>query len=265
MGLDRGYCLGSAAGPGRCLGCGACLDEGQRQAILHHRIPTPELGPYLGQLRALVSRKRALRPLYCRIRTGGALSGVFPEFLNALVFRQLLAAAPDLVENLLSVRESLFTVSPNHRQFPTLGGESVFALRAWDAEKLRETLAGLSNLGEGVEVLGPVEGFTPGVFTAAWLEVALPLAFAEGRAALERYLREAYVPFSLRREDDRYRLEVSPKGAKKRVLFGGWLAPGPEGFRAELQFGPKFNLQEWLAKGGIAVENAWLRVICLEV
>ncbi|MCS7284012.1 MAG: radical SAM protein [Anaerolineae bacterium] len=264
-GLDRGYCLGSAERVGRCLGCGACPDEEHRQALLHHRISVPELEPYLGQLRALVSRKRALRPLYYRIRTDGTLSSAFPEFLNALVFRRLLAAAPGLVENLLSVRESLFTVSPNHRQFPTLGGETVFALRAWDAEKLRETLAGLSDLGEGVEVLGPAEGFTPGVFTAARLEVALPLAFAEGRTALERYLREAYVPFSLRREDDRYWLEVPPKGAKKRVLFGGWLAPGPEGFRAELEFGPKFNLREWLTKGGIAVENVRLRVIRLQL
>lgn len=264
-GLDRGYCLGSTEGPGRCLGCGACPDEGHRRAILHHRISVPELGPYLAELRALVSRKRSLRPVYYRIRTDGALSGTLPEFLNAFVFRRLLAAVPDLVENLLTVRESLFTVSPNNRQFPTLGGETVFALRAWDPEELRRALAGLSDLGEGVAVIGPVEAFAPGVFAAARLEAVLPLPFAEGRAALERYLRASYVPFSLRREGEGYRLEVPPKGAKKRVLFGGWLAPDPEGFRAELEFGPKFDLLEWLRVGGVAVEDTRLRVAHLQL
>ncbi|MFN3761708.1 MAG: B12-binding domain-containing radical SAM protein, partial [Anaerolineae bacterium] len=31
-GLDPGYCLGDAAGPGRCRGCGACPDEEHRRA-----------------------------------------------------------------------------------------------------------------------------------------------------------------------------------------------------------------------------------------
>ncbi len=133
------------------------------------------------------------------------------------------------------VRESLFTVAPNPQRFPTLGGETVFALRAWDEEGLRNALAPLTDLGEGVELVGPLEAFTPGVFAAARLEVILPLPFAGDRAALERYLREAYVPFSLRREDDRYRLEAAPRGMKKRVVFGA-------GFRrARRGFGPNWR------------------------
>ncbi len=249
-GLDPGYCLGDAAGPGQCRGCGACPDEEHRRAILHHRIRVPDLGPYLAELRDVVGRKRRLRPLYYRFRTDAALSGVHPAFLNALVFRQILACAPELTENLLSVREALFTIPPNDRQFPTLGGETIFALRAWDTDALRAVFSSLSALGEGIEVLGPVEDFTPGVFTKARLGLSFPIPLPTARAALEGYLRGAYVPFSLRREGEGYGIEVPPRGLKKKVLFGGRLEDQGERTLIVLEVGPKFDLLALLATAG---------------
>lgn len=266
-GLDRGYCLGDARGPGRCLGCGACPDEETRRAITHHRIRLPEAG-YLTALRETVSRKRRLRPIYYRFRVGDWLTGVLPEFLNAFVFRQLLMAAPELTENLLSVREALFTVPPNSRRFPVMGGETFFALRAWDEGALREALGRLSDLGDGVEVLGPVDYFTPGLFTSVRLEIFLPgLPFAEGRAALERHLREAYVPFSLRREGEIYALNVPPRGQKKKILFGGHLESRPDGFFAVLEFGPKGDVQGLLRamEEREAAEGYCVRVLGLKL
>lgn len=248
-GLDPGYCLGDATGPGRCRGCGACPDEEHRWAILHHRIRVPDLGPYLAELRGVVGRKRRLRPLYYRFRTDAALSGVRPAFLNAFVFRQILARAPELADSLLSVREALFTVPPNGGRFPTLGGETVFALRVWDADALRAVLSSLSALGEGVEVLGPVENFTPGAFAKAHLALSLPVPLPAARAALERYLRGAYVPFSLRRAGEGYGIDVPPRGRKKKVLFGGHLEDQGERTVVILEIGPKFDL---LALLGIA-------------
>ncbi len=249
-GLDPGYCLGDAAGPGQCRGCGACPDEEHRRAILHHRIRVPELGPYLAEFRDVVSRKRRLRPLYYRLRTDPALSGVHPAFLNALVFRQVLARAPELTDNLLSVREALFTVPPNNRRFPTLGGETVFALRAWDADALRAVLSSLSALGEGVEVLEPVEDFTPGAFAKAHLMLSLPVPLPAARAALEGYLRGAYVPFSLRRNGEGYDIAVPSRGLKKKVLFGGHLEGQEERTAMVLEVGPKFDLLALLGTVG---------------
>ncbi len=249
-GLDPGYCLGDAAGPGQCRGCGACPDEEHRRAVLHHRIRIPDLGPYLAELQDVVNRKRRLRPVYYRLRTDAALSGVHPAFLNAFVFRQILARAPELAENLLSVREALFTVPPNDRRFPTLGGETVFALRAWDADALRAALSSLPAPGEGLEVRGPVENFTPGAFTKAHLALSLPLPLPTARAALEGYLRGAYVPFSLRREGEGYGIEVPPRGRKKKVLFGGYLEGQEERTAVVLEVGPKFDLRALLEMAG---------------
>ncbi|MBC7227183.1 MAG: radical SAM protein [Thermoflexales bacterium] len=259
-GLDPGYCLGDASGPGQCRGCGACPDEEHRQAILHHRIRVPDLGPYLAELRDVVSGKRRLRPIYYRLRTDAALSGVHPAFLNSFVFRQILASAPELTENLLSVREALFTVPPNSGRFPTLGGETVFALRAWDADALRMALAARSALGEGIEVLGPVEDFNPGTFTKAHLVLSLPLPLPAARAALEGYLRGAYVPFSLRRDGDGYGVEVPPRGLKKKVLFGGRLEGQEERTVIVLEVGPKLDLLALLRLAGCDLRAGECRV-----
>ncbi len=264
-GMDRGYCLGDGEGPGRCLGCGACPDEETRRAITHHRIRLPDAG-YLTALQETVSRKRRLRPLYYRFRVGDWLTGVLPEFLNAFVFRQLLTAAPELTDNLLSVREALFTVLPNDRRFPVMGGETVFALRAWDADGLAEALGRLSDLGDGVEALGPAEDFRPGVFSLARVELFLPgLPFAEGRAALEQYLRGAYVPFSLRREGEAYGLDIPSRGQKKKILFGGRLESRPDGFFAVLEVGPKGDLMNFLRRIGDGRATADCRVRVLMV
>lgn len=249
-GLDRGYCLGDATGPGHCQGCGACPDEEHQRAILHHRTRVPDLGPYRTQLQETVGRKRRLRPLAYRFRTDASLSGVHPAFLNAFVFRRILAGGPELVDNLLSVREALFTVPPNHHRFPSLGGETVFALRAWDTDALREALNALSDLGDGVEVLGPVEAFTPGAFASAHLRLSLPRPLPAARAALEGYLRQAYIPFSLRREDAGYTVEIPPRGRKKKVLFGGRLEVFPETTLLTLEIGPKFDLLALLRMAG---------------
>lgn len=251
-GDDGGYCLGDHEQPGRCLGCGACVDEEQRQAITHHQIRWPERVPYVTLLRETVVRKRRLEPAYFLVRLDPWLAGVVPEFLNGFVFKSILAGCPDLVDNLLSVREGLFTVRPNDRRFPPVSGETVFALKAWDVKALERALeTGFpeKNLVSGVEVLGPAPGFTPGEFAMLHLKVHLPAGpFPKPRVRLEQYLRGAYVRYSLRREDGGYRFDLPPKALKKRVLFGGFFETREEdgGFSANLDVGPKFDLMAFL-------------------
>jgi radical SAM superfamily enzyme YgiQ (UPF0313 family) len=266
---DGGYCLGE-----HCLGCGACLGAEQRAedrvradavlraAITEHRIRTPEAGQaYLAALRDVMARKRRLRPFYVRIWLEPWLAGVRPETLNAFVFRGLLDGRPELVENLLAVRESLFTVRPNDQRYPAMSGETVFALRAWDAAAVQRAVAETAApflpaaaemaAPEGFRILGPAEGFRPGEFTRLGLDVHLPARhFPEPRRTLEAYLRQAYLPYSLRRQGERragrghrrYDFWVPPKGVKKKVILGGYFELGDEGFTARFDVGPRFDL-----------------------
>ena len=99
-------------------------------------------------------------------------------------------------------------------------------------------------------MLGPVDEFTPGAFVKAYLLLSLLLPLPAARAALEGYLRAAYVPFSLRREGEGYTIDVPPRGVKKKVVFGGRLEALPEGTALTLEVGPKFDLLALLQAAG---------------
>jgi ferredoxin len=251
-GKDSGHCLGSREQHGRCLGCGACVDEKQRRAITHHQIRQPDAERYLTQLREVMARKRRLQPTYFLLRLAPSLAGTLPEFLNAFVFREMLARYPELIDNLLSVRESLFTVGPNADRFPLMSGETVFALKAWDVEALERILAEpQERAGAEVQIVEPVEGFTRGAFTRLHLDMHLPDEFfPEPRVRLEQYLRTAYLPYSLRREDDCYRFDLPRKALKKKIMFAGFFETRPDGFFASLDVGPKFSLTAFLQTFG---------------
>ena len=251
-GDDSGYCLGDQEQPGHCLGCGACVGEGQSHAITHHQIRQPERVRFATQLREVMGRKRRLQPIYFLVRFDSWLAGVVTESLNGFVFKAVLAGCPDLVDNLLSVRESLFAIRPNDRRFPPVSGETVFALKAWDVEQLGQALETRfpgENQVSGVEILGLAPRFIPGEFARLHLEVHLPAGlFPEPRARLEQYLRGAYVRYSLRREGVRYRFDLPPKALKKKILFGGSFETRErdQGYFASLDVGSKFDLMAFL-------------------
>jgi hypothetical protein len=249
-GIDSGYCLGSHDGPGRCLGCDACTDGEQRRAITQHQIRQPERSEYLSQLKATVKHKRELKPNYVRLRVAPWLAGAEPEFLNAFVFRELMARYPEMEDDLLSVRESLFSIKPYARRFPNISGETVFALKAWDEGVLQRALADPTGYtGQGFDILGEAEKFTPGQFGRLHLNLRLPSGFfPEPRARLEAYLREAYVPYSLRRGGDRLGFDLPAKALRKRILLGGFIETQNGIFLASLDVGPKFDLAALLGK-----------------
>ena len=264
-GVDGGYCLGTQDGRGRCLGCSACVDGEQRATITQTRSPLPDADATLSRLREVVARKQQLQPIYHVLRFDGLEAGLHPQALNALVFQAILDRCPALIDNLLAVRESLFTTAPGKRpkgskrgRYPAMGGESVFALTAWDAAALQHALLEIGNVdSDRFGTVGPAEGFTPGTFTSCRLELHLPeVHFAQSRRHLEQYLHDAYVPYSLRRETppthggSRYRFEVPQKGQKKKVLLGGSFETSEAGLDASLDVGPRFDLLAFLERFG---------------
>jgi hypothetical protein len=104
-----------------------------------------------------------------------------------------------------------------------------------------------------VHMIGLAEGFAPGTFTRIELEMHLSAAhFPEPRVHLETYLRDAYLPYSLRREEplrggeSRYRFDVPSKGLKKKILFGGAFEVGASGMDAWLEIGLGFDVLAFL-------------------
>jgi hypothetical protein len=209
-----------------------------------------------------MARKHQLEPLYVRVCVAARLAGAGPAYLNATLLQQLLTQYPDWTENLLSVRECLFTIRPNDRRFPRMTGETVFAFRAWDTGALAEALSadppstgsGCSTLGQAAfDILGVTDAFDPGIYSRLELDLRLPARhFAQPRAHLEHYLRGAYLPYSLRRVpsgcagETCYHFEVPKKGLKKKILWDGTLRLDEHGMNAHLVIGPGFDALKFL-------------------
>ncbi len=133
---------------------------------------------------------------------------------NAYVIRSLLAAHP-LHVTLLSVRESLFATKGLASRYSGLYGETVFALKAWDAHILGQVLAAGDELPGGTRFLGFVDEFTPGVFERMHLHLTLPSEhFPEAGLRLREYLQTEYVPVNIRGTAGGYVLDIPEKARK---------------------------------------------------
>ena len=168
----------------------------------------------LPAFRELMARKARLKPFYVRLRVPAEWSGSVPERLNALMFAHLLQQRPELTDNLLSVRESLFT--PRR---VAVTGETVFALKAWEPAALG---------------LKPLDGYVPEMFRQAKVELRQPGIGAR----VQEWLRAERIPFSARRDGNGYRLELSAEARKKRIVFDAYV----ETDFARLTIGPKCRL-----------------------
>ncbi len=253
-GVDDGYCLGSV-----CLACGACTDAAQRQAITGHAMRRPG-GAYLRELEVVMRTKWRLKPLYARLWLPPDTAGRDPAWLNAWVMQSLLAQYPELLDNLLSVEESLFTTKDNRRRYANLYGETVFALKAWDVSALIEVLderqpvyclpSTVSHFPSTVYrllFLGWVAGFEVGTFARMEIALVLPaLYFPEAGTQLRRFLHAAYAPVNIRRVGERYTFDIPEKTLKKKMLFAGEFTQDETAFTARLVIGPKFELLDYL-------------------
>jgi hypothetical protein len=242
--VDEGYCLGD-----HCLRCGACADEDQRRAITTHAIAQPEDPGYLRRLRDLMRDKWRLDPHHVRARLPAVVAGTDPAWMNAWAMRRLLAAYPALANILLSVQESVFSVGENRDRYAGFYGQTVLALRAWDAEWLAEVLTAppQAPVADGLEILGPAADFEPGVFARARLALRLPQAsFPRAGRALVEFLRASYVPCNVRGRDGGYVLDLPAKALKKRVVFAGHYHQAEGETVIELTVSPKFDLREYL-------------------
>ncbi len=194
------------------------------------------------------------RPIYARMWLPPIVATADPAWVNALVMRALLSASPELADDVLSIRESLFSVKGAAARYVGLFGETVVAIKTWDRDPEHGVTAFLSQLSApdtmlpgGVRFLGVLDGFEPGIFERMSLRLELPAqVFPDAGQQLRRYLQEQYVPVNLRGQDGGYVFDIPEKARKKRVIFEGRFAEADGAFEAELVVSPKFDLVAYL-------------------
>jgi hypothetical protein len=233
-GRENGYCLGDT-----CLACGACRSAAARKTLTA-RPRVPEVPPEAAaEVERLTRDKQRLPLVFCRVRLGDAFAGASPEWASARLLQLLLAAMPDETENLLSADESLFAAPTNRERFPIAAGETVVALRAWDAARLTAALAqsraaaaagrgprppvaatGEGQVGEGDLTLGEVlPDFSHGAFSSSVWKLRVDGDAAAAEAAVTRWLKEMHLAFTLRRAAGGAVFELAPAALRKGIVL----------------------------------------------
>ncbi|MCJ7738672.1 MAG: radical SAM protein [Anaerolineae bacterium] len=265
--VDNGYCLGTADAPAKCLGCSACRTDANRAAILEHAPHPPGRDNSTVRLRETMTAKAHLSPIAARLFLPPHFHGASPEWLNALVLRSLLKRYPSLTDNLLAAKEALFTFGTSSSQYPSMTGETIFNLTAWNAQAVIEALGPApQTLADGVELRVIEDAFTPGTFRHADIRLSLPgHSFPDVRTGLLQFLRDSHIPVNLRREESSQSLilDLPAKALKKRVLLEGQLIESGEGTQLLMVCTPKFRLLDFLVS--LSIPDAFHRLAVAEV
>ncbi|HET6487765.1 MAG TPA: radical SAM protein [Spirochaetia bacterium] len=208
------------------------------------------LRPSIEALQGLIHAKRRLQPLRVVARVPREAAGMGREWTDAWLCRRLLELHPELLDNVLCVRESLIASLPSFGERTPWFGESIAEVMAWDPEALARVL--------GAAVGGFHELTEAEALEKLRLRVSLPASGAkDAPSGLAAFLRDHHGPVTLRRKGDSVELMASAKAIQKRLLLAGtaWrttaasnaLEEAGDLWVLELVIGTRFPLAEWLA------------------
>ncbi len=203
----------------------------------------------------LMRRKARLQPVYLTLEVPHQAAGGSPEWLEAWMLAHLLERHPALLDNLLSVRETLFAIRAPRDRFPPWYGRSVFALTAWEPEALAAALR------DDPEVpTGSAPTRRPPDIAAIRLRLELPVRFfPRAGERLAEYLASEHAPATIRRAGPELALEPGARALKRKVLLAGVVRPGREGTLVELTVGARFRLRRYLEL--FPEPEAWRRAL----
>ncbi len=209
--IDTGYCLGAT-----CSGCGACANDAERQALLHHA-RTPVLSDAVIEAVARTEAdKRRLLPFYLRAVLPADFADHSPEWTAARLLQTALTLHPELTDNVLFLSDSLFSVGSNGERIPVPAGETVVALKAWDSEAAVRVLADSGTPFDLSPLRGP---FAPGGFARATWRLATSAAPRDAAQTASAWLNSLRLPHTLRRNGDGWRFDLAPAALKKKCVF----------------------------------------------
>jgi Radical SAM proteins, N-terminal/Radical SAM superfamily len=235
---DNGYCLGS-----KCSACGACSTSDETRRIVRHSRAQRITETDIEAIASSESSKRRLPLLYRIVTLPESSAGLQPATLSAVLMRELLSRHPDLMENLLSVEEELFSFGENEDRFQIPCGKTVVAFRAWDRKALQRALADAAPL-IGGEV---PEGFQPGVFSKASCLLHTSLTPRVAAESGSKWLKDLHLAHTLCKAGEGWKLDLAPAALKKKMLYTCSLQPIEGGTCITLEFSSKLQLRDWIS------------------
>jgi hypothetical protein len=204
--------------------------------------------------------KRRLAPLFRRVMLPDDYAGHSPEWVAARLMQHLLTRHPELIENVLSVEEALFTAGENADRFAIPSGETVARMRAWDIAPLLAALAQECALFPPAPL--PV-GFAPGSFAQATWQLVTSAQPRDAAQQASAWLTDLRLSHTLRRDGDDWRIDMSPAAAKKKSVFALCVAALPNGSVLTVSFSPKAALCDLLSR--LPPQPGKPKAVCLQL
>lgn len=197
-------------------------------------------------LAALTGRKHRLKPFFLGSRVAPECAGLGREWTEAWLMRTIFEARPDLVDNVLSVRECMIEDSGVFGPATGWFGWTVFAITAWDPQSLEALPAALPEVFQaaGSDVL-------PGTLTSLRAAVDLPASlFPDPVSRLASFLRDSHCPVTTARDGAGMALLPADRSLKKKMLVKARFDPSEGGQRLWIELGPKLKLGDFFESFG---------------
>ena len=241
--IDSGYCLGD-----RCAGCGACRNADERDSVTTHARASVIPVSAIEAVARAEAEKRRLIPVCLNVELPDDFAGRSPGWVSARLMQTWLTRHTELIENVLSVEECLFSSGTDDGRLPVPAGKTAVALKAWDT---RAALEILTAPGEPFQATRAPK--TPTAFLRASWQLFTAAAPRDAAQSASAWLNGLRLPHTLRRDGEAWRIELAPAALKKKCVFTLCADPvvseqATSGSRLSVTFSPKAELRDLLAR-----------------
>ncbi len=244
--IDEGYCRrGEPRGCGECPSCtrkkAAGLPAARRPldpaAASAIRAKTREISD-------LMDSKARLRPMYIDVWIPPMAASSSREWRGAWLMREFLSRFPQHVDNVLSMEEILVGGWMGDGCRCAWHGRGLAEVIAWDDDSITKDVSAAA-WPKGATVFSPPPLpilKRPEAFEA----IDLLITFAgeqpsETAAPFLEALRAQHARFTVMRDGNAHRLEVSDQTARRKIIFDGGYGRTPQGSYARLRTGWKLD------------------------
>jgi len=229
-GTDRANCLGKT-----CSACGVCPDIDEKKRMTSHRIEVPAGSAAVDRVASLLAAKARITPLYLAVDMPASLAHAHTAYRSSWLLREFSRIYAHAQEIILEAREALFAPSTPFENLCSekdgRWGKTVFALFGPSPETTRKLVLRAASLREAGLDCRLLSG-TPAPRS---VEVSITLGDTGDESdglswsVLENFARSGDIAYTVRKDDSRWKMDVSPSSMKRRFLYGGeFIREGPD-------------------------------------
>jgi hypothetical protein len=240
--IDEGYCRKGK--PGGCSDCPSCTLAEPAETVRKRPDRSAERSMTAREIAKLMTGKSRLAPVYCAVRIPMSAASSSPEWHAAYLLRELLRQFPDMIDNVLSIREAAVGRWMGAGFGGIWYGRGLAEIIAWNPAAVMDRLSLPPRGEEGAGFSPAPPDFAPEPRMFSFIEMGFFLAGESapdpGKRILDA-LSAQHARFTIFREGGAYRIQASEETKRKSLLDGGSYEETPSGVSFRIEAGWKLD------------------------